>query len=150
MKKLVFLSKNNQETRSLGRFLARAIGCRKLPFRSFIVGLEGDLGSGKTTFTQGFAKGLGIKEKILSPTFVIAKRFTIRKCFWKNFFHIDLYRLKSKREVKKLNWDQILNNKNSIVLIEWADKAKNFLPKNILWVNFKHCSEKEREVIFKA
>src|SRR3989344_5286762 len=137
MKKLVFLSKNNQETRSLGRFLARAIGCRKLPFRSFIVGLEGDL-------------GLGNKEKILSPTFVIAKRFTIRKCFWKNFFHIDLYRLKSKREVKKLNWDQILNNKNSIVLIEWADKAKNFLPKNILWVNFKHCSEKEREVIFKA
>lgn len=137
-----------------------------------IVGLYGDLGAGKTTFTQGFAKGLGIKQKIISPTFIILKKFKIIKkssSFAKatedkqdsknlpsatrnsqlNLIHIDAYRLESPEEILSLNWKELISNPQNIILIEWADKIKKFLPKNYIKINFKFINENKREIIIK-
>ena len=72
-----YTTKNPSQTRKLGEKLAKEILTKKPKKTAFIIGLEGELGSGKTTFLQGFARGLGIKQKILSPTFVIMKRISI-------------------------------------------------------------------------
>lgn len=138
-----------------------------------IIGLYGDLGAGKTTFTQGFAKGLGIKQKIISPTFVILKRFKITKNFqflisnfqtnpksqitnskqknqFSNFIHIDAYRLESPEEILSLNWKELISNPQNIILIEWADKIKKFLQKNHIKINFKFINENKRKISIKV
>lgn len=120
MKKLI--TNCAKETKQLAAYLAKK-------FKSGTVALTGELGSGKTTFAQGFALGLGIKEKIISPTFVLIRQYPISK---KNlpagrqvFYHVDLYRVNSFQE---LGLKEILENQNNIVVIEWAEKIKN-LPK---------------------
>lgn len=108
-----------------------------------VITLQGDLGSGKTTFLQGFAKGLGIKEKILSPTFVIQKRFG-------NFYHIDCYRLKNYKDILELGWEKIIKNPKNIVAIEWPEKIKKLLPRNTILLKFKFIDEQTREISFKT
>lgn len=113
-------------------------------FSSGVIALSGDLGSGKTTFTQGFAKALGISDKIISPTFVLIRQHPIagKK---QTLFHIDLYRLDN-ISLKESGIEEILNNPDNIVLIEWAEKAKDQLPKDTLWITFKTISENKREI----
>lgn len=111
MKKLI--TSSSEETKQFAANLAKK-------FNGGILALSGELGAGKTTFVQGFAKGLGIKEKIISPTFIIIRQYPT------NFYHIDLYRVENFQE---LGLKEILENPNNIVLIEWAEKIKD-LPKN--------------------
>ena len=108
-----------KETQKVGTILAKQI---KPPI---ILALISDLGGGKTTFTQGLAKGLGIKEKIVSPTFVLERIYEIPK---KNYalHHYDLYRI----EPDDILIDEILENaRDNIVVIEWAEKIEDQLPK---------------------
>ena len=109
---------------------------------SFVIGLEGELGGGKTTFIQGLAKGLGVKEKILSPTFVIMKKFN-------NFYHIDCYRTQESKELLNLGFKEIISNPENIVAVEWADKIKKIMPKNTIWIKFKFIDEKIRRIVIK-
>lgn len=133
---LEIITKSPRETKRLAEILAQDI---KPPI---IIGLEGELGSGKTTFIQGFAKGLGIKQKILSPTFVLMKKFG-------NFYHIDCYRLNKPNELLALGFKKILRDENGIIVIEWADKVKKILPKkNYLRIKFKYIDEKRRKISF--
>ena len=123
-------------------------GCNK----AVIIGLTGNLGGGKTTFLQGFAKGLGIKEKILSPTFVILKRFVIPAKAGiqvRNFYHIDCYRLKKSEDILELGFGKIISDPKNIVAIEWPERIKKVLPKNTIFIDFKFVDEKTREVNFK-
>lgn len=113
---------------------------------AYIVGLAGNLGSGKTTFIQGFAKALKIKEKILSPTFVIQKRFKIKDLRFKSFYHIDCYRIEKPQEISDLGWKEIIQNQQNIVVIEWADKIKKIMPKNVLWIKFEHLGGNRRKI----
>ena len=85
------LTINPNQTQKAAEALAKEIVNSLPEKKAFVLGLEGDLGGGKTTFLQGFAKGLGIKEKILSPTFVLMKRFSINKNKpgFKDFYHLD-------------------------------------------------------------
>jgi tRNA threonylcarbamoyladenosine biosynthesis protein TsaE len=117
-----------------------------------VFALQGDLGAGKTTFTQGFLKGLGSKKRATSPTFVLMRRHalgggrsadTAQKKF-KNVFHIDAYRLKGPGHLAALDLGVILNEPRNIILIEWPEQAKKFLPKNTIWVKFKY-GKKENE-----
>lgn len=92
-----------------------------------IIALSGELGAGKTTFAQGFAKGLGIKDKIISPSFLIIRQYPVPGQI--NFFyHIDLYRLENIGpgsigvDLKNLGLEEILNDPTNIILIEWAEK----------------------------
>lgn len=105
-----------------------------------VVGFVGDLGAGKTTFIQGMAKGLGVKERIISPTFILMRSYE------PNFFHVDLYRLEGdiKAEFENLGLSHLISEGKSIIAIEWAQKAKSILPKRTIWVNINETGEEGR------
>jgi tRNA threonylcarbamoyladenosine biosynthesis protein TsaE len=139
------LSKSLEDTEKIAKdFL------EKLALSSFeeatIVGLYGDLGSGKTTFTQAIAKIFGIKEDITSPTFVIEKIYSLENPFYHNLIHIDTYRLESTKEMNALGWENISKNPHNIIFLEWPERVLGVLPENHLKINFKFVSESEREI----
>jgi tRNA threonylcarbamoyladenosine biosynthesis protein TsaE len=139
------ITNNSRQTKKLGEFLAKKLkqGVRK---KAFILALRGNLGGGKTTFLQGFAKGLGIKQKVLSPTFVILKRFKIKDLRLKNFYHIDCYRIRKSKEILDLGFKKIISDPKNIVAIEWAEKIKKILPKNTIWIKFEFVDENKRKI----
>lgn len=133
-------TRSEKETKKIGKKVAKKIKKGK----NRILALDGDLGAGKTTFVQGFAREWGIKE-ITSPTFVIMKKYKLKEKNFDYLFHIDCYRLKDKKELKQLNFKEIIKNKNNIILIEWPEKIEEAL-KNEIRIKFKFISEKEREI----
>lgn len=111
-----------------------------------VIALFGDLGSGKTTFVQGLAKGLKIKKRILSPTFVFMRAYQVLlKGQNLTFYHIDLYRGESDRDFKNLGLDEIISGE-SIVALEWAEKVKKVLPKKRIEVYFTKINDKKRRI----
>ena len=145
-----YLTSNSKQTKKIGFILGETI-LNSSPFKknAFIIALKGNLGSGKTTFIQGLAKGLKIKSNFNSPTFIILKKYKIKQN--KNFdffYHLDLYRIKKIKELKNLDIFNLLKNKKNIIAIEWPEKIKKFLPQNILWFNFLY-GKKENERIIK-
>jgi len=145
------LTINPNQTQKAAEALAKEIVNSLPEKKAFVLGLEGDLGGGKTTFLQGFAKGLGIKEKILSPTFVLMKRFSINKNKpgFKDFYHLDCYRIENPKELLTLGFKKIISNSNNIVAIEWADRVKKILPKDILILKFEFINETTRKIWLK-
>jgi tRNA threonylcarbamoyladenosine biosynthesis protein TsaE len=129
-------TKNYKQTQKLGEIFAQKF----FKTKGGVIALSGNLGSGKTTFLQGFAKGLKIKENILSPTFVIMKRFG-------NFYHFDCYRINKPEEILELGFKKIISNPKNIVAIEWPEKIKDILPKNTIYINFKFVDENKRDII---
>ena len=131
-----------------------------------VVGLSGDLGTGKTTFTQFVAKSLGVKTKVNSPTFVIMKRYTLtptlsrkgegapspfrrrRGMRFKNLFHIDAYRLKNEKELLHLGWEEIISNPENIIFIEWPELVAKAMPKKHHKISIKHIKEGHRKFKF--
>ena len=114
-----------------------------------IIALEGDLGSGKTTFGQKLGYLLGVKEPVISPTFIIHREYKTNVPD-RIFHHLDLYRLNSKNEFDELEFSSLLRDKN-MVIVEWADKFKdeiNSLGDNarLIWIKFGHVTENERSV----
>jgi tRNA threonylcarbamoyladenosine biosynthesis protein TsaE len=113
-----------------------------------IVGLSGDLGSGKTTFAQFFAQGLHIEERIVSPTYVIAKFYDIpNNALWNKFIHIDAYRIEDPEEMRMLKWDGIVSETKNIVLIEWPERIKELFPKDAIMLQFRFIDQGTRAVI---
>jgi len=138
-----YITNNTRETQKLGEEFAKEV-LKNMPEKGAVVfGLQGNLGGGKTTFLQGFAKGLGIKEKILSPTFVIQKRFG-------KFYHIDCYRLNKPEDILELGWKEIIEDAENIVAIEWPEKIKKFLPKKTIMVEFAYLEKNKRLINFKV
>lgn len=142
-----YLTTGPLQTQKLGKQLAERILQSSLQKKALILGLEGDLGGGKTTFLQGFAKGLGIKEKILSPTFVIMKKFHVPYSMFHDFYHIDCYRIKKSKEISGLGWKDIINNPGNIVAVEWAERIKTILPKDTLFFKFEFIDKKSRKIM---
>jgi len=147
-----YLTKNPNQTKKIGEVLAKKILKTHLRKGAFIIGLEGDLGGGKTTFLQGFARGLGIKEKILSPTFVIMKKFKIRVDSCSNsrrfvyFYHIDCYRIQKPKEILDLGFREIISSPKNIVAVEWSDRIRKILPRGILILKFEFIDKNKRRV----
>jgi tRNA threonylcarbamoyladenosine biosynthesis protein TsaE len=108
------------------------------------VALSGDLGAGKTTFIQGIAEGLGIKERVNSPTFIIMRSY-------EDFYHVDLYRLEEnvESEVTNLGIPDLVDEGKSIIVIEWAEKMRGMLPKNTIWINIENVDENTRKISIK-
>lgn len=148
---LKYLTKNPTQTKKLGESFAKKILKTKPQKRAQILGLEGDLGGGKTTFLQGFAKGLGIEQKILSPTFVIMRKFSISTKAYnlkpKTFFHIDCYRIRKSKEILDLGFKEIISNPQNIVAVEWADRIKNILPKTTSILKFEFVNKTKRKIV---
>lgn len=121
----------------------------KLLRKNTVIGFFGNLGSGKTTFIKGLAKGLGIKARINSPSFVIlkiyplAKRLSdarVNKCL---LYHFDLYRLDSLKELEDVGYEEFISG-DGICVIEWADRAKKILPNNYLRIQMQVKGENSR------
>ena len=117
-----------------------------LPNTATVVGLSGDLGSGKTTFTQGVAKILGVNENVTSPTFVIEKIYELTNQKFKHLIHIDCYRLESAGEMAKLGWQEIIADPNNLILVEWPEKIADILPKCMIKIDFEFIDENTREI----
>ena len=148
MNNIEIVTENTKETQKVGEFLVQEIIIRsKLKSKkALIIGLAGELGSGKTTFIQGMAKGLQIKERITSPTFVIMKKFKLGPVpYLKYFYHIDCYRVQSK-DLLDLGFKEIISQPN-VVVIEWAEKIKKILPKDTFWIKFEYLDKDKRKII---
>lgn len=155
-----FVSNSPEESKKFARDFAEKISAGKRTGRgAFVLALSGDLGSGKTTFAQAFAKALGVKEKIKSPTFIIFRKSKIpaspassagksagKQNLFKYFYHFDVYRIHNEKEVLNLGWEEIISNPKNIVLVEWADKIEKILPKNCVKIKFKHLEGDKREI----
>jgi len=142
-----YTTKSFKETQKLGENFAQEILASTMQKTALVLGLWGDLGAGKTTFLQGFAKGLGIGEKINSPTFVILKRFGLKNKPLKNFYHIDCYRLHKPEEILDLGFKEIISDPQNIVAVEWPEKIKKVLPKNTVNIKFQHLEKNQRNII---
>jgi len=143
------LSQNPSQTKKIAKILAGEF-LKTQTKKALVLGLIGDLGGGKTTFLQGFAKGLGIKEKILSPSFVIIKKYPIFTKTYnlkpKTFVHIDCYRIGKPKEILDLGFKEIISDPKNIVAIEWADRIKKILPQKILILKFDFVDQTQREI----
>ncbi|KKR34162.1 MAG: hypothetical protein UU37_C0001G0026 [Candidatus Gottesmanbacteria bacterium GW2011_GWA2_41_12] len=108
--------------------------------------LYGDLGSGKTTFTQALGRHIGIKKRILSPTFIIVRHYDIDNKIIRNFYHLDLYRLSSIEESQDLDINQFLGKPGNITVIEWPEKIEKIIQKKRINIYFKYINENTREI----
>ena len=122
----------------------------KSKHRPIVLALSGELGSGKTTFIQGLAKTLGIREKVQSPTFVLAKWYALAKRFnpLRHFIHIDAYRLESAKELNQLGFEELSANKKNLIFVEWADKVLKALPKNHPKIFFEIEDRQNRKITY--
>lgn len=137
-----YISKSVKETKNLAKKIAKNFKGGE------VLGLVGNLGTSKTHFTKGLAEYYGIKKVITSPTFVLLKPYKTKKDkYIKQLVHIDCYRLDSPEELLAIGLEEFINNKNNIVIIEWAEKIKSILPKNTIWINFKLGKKKNERVI---
>lgn len=141
MEKVSFITTNAEETQKVGEILASELQGGE------ILSLIGDLGGGKTTFTQGVARGLGIKDRVISPTFIIFKKFALKSKKHKWLYHFDLYRLSDLQELVDLDFEDIISSPENITVLEWAQKAKEIIPpsKNIR-VEFKYLGKGKRQI----
>ncbi len=142
MKKII----TNSEKETLD--FAKSIG-QKLKTKT-IFALEGDLGAGKTTFTKGLARGLGVKKTVTSPTFVLMKVYPVRQNkYIKELCHIDAYRLKSTIDLEAIGALEYFQKPGTVTVIEWSEKIKKLLPKRIKAIKFKHQEEDKRQIEIK-
>jgi len=139
---------SSKETEKFGEQLAlKAIGDWRLAIgkkHALVFALQGDLGSGKTTFVKGFFRGIGIKSRAKSPTFIIFRRSVIRGSKFKNLYHVDAYRLKKSKDLAGLGFKEIISDERNIILIEWPENVKGMIPHGAYRLKF-HYGEKENE-----
>lgn len=118
---------------------------------ALVVGLYGDLGSGKTAFVKQVAEHLGITNTVTSPTFVIEKIYKLPEGSLLeddilHIIHIDAYRLESGDELTMLGWEQITSDPHNIIFIEWPERVKDILPKDIKKISFTFVDENTRDI----
>ncbi len=135
-----FISRSADQTRRVGMRLGAYLA------DNFLICLEGELGSGKTTFVQGLASGWGSLDQVSSPTFVLINLY--RHPEGRRLYHVDAYRLDNPKEAEDLDLDTMLENGSMV--IEWAEKIKSILPAEYIWINLRDISQEQRDLIFSA
>ena len=128
-----------EDTKKLGQELAKEILKRKGE-AAFVVFLDGDLGTGKTTLVKEIIFALGVKEKVKSPTFTIIEPYELNN---ENIYHVDLYRIIDPSELEIIGLREYLNESKAIIFIEWPEKSYGYLKKFDLKISLKHLSENE-------
>ena len=127
------------ETQALGRELAQRLKGGE------IIGLIGDLGSGKTTFIQGLAQGLGIDKRIISPTFVFQRSYRLPGKRG-GLDHLDLYRIGGWDDARGLGLEELWSKKKGIVVMEWAEKIEEKLPPKTIKIFFEYLGQNKRKI----
>ena len=159
MPKKQIITKSSRETKDVAKKLIKK-WLESNTNKNLIICLEGNLGGGKTTFVQGLAEGLGIKEMVNSPTFLIMKKYTILNYRRRtnayspsvaddkkyNLYHFDCYRISDYQEILDLGFEEIISGKNNIIAIEWSEKIKEILPEEKINIKFEFVDEKTRRI----
>ena len=112
--------------------------------KASIIFLEGDLGSGKTTLVKEILKSFGLSEPVTSPTFTIIEPYLIKD---KKIYHIDLYRIESRKELEVLGIEEYSAENDCLIFIEWPEKAEGFFCEYDLKIHLSHINEISRELI---
>ncbi len=156
------------ETADFAQKFLQTLVAREMGSSATVIGLYGNLGAGKTTFTQCLAKELGITETITSPTFVIEKIYTIGhssstafpqgyqttspqsspqfKLPFTQLIHIDAYRLERGDELRVLGFERLLNDPKNLILIEWPERVADIMPKSHVQLRFEFVDEDTRTI----
>ncbi len=137
-----YSTKSGNETKDIAKDLAKSL------LGGTVIALYGDLGAGKTTFTQGLAEALGVKQHINSPTFIIHRSYRVNntKKGIANFHHIDLYRIETKKDIESVGLEEIFQDTWGVVVIEWPEKITSLLPKKRIDIRFEYVGENERKI----
>ena len=125
-----FITLSDKETKKIGFDFSKKIASQR---HLVILALNGDLGSGKTIFTKGFLRGFGVKEKIVSPTFIIFRHYNARHSYFKNIYHFDFYRINRIEEAFDFGYEDYFYSGN-YCFIEWPEKIESILPTDTLKV----------------
>ena len=135
------ISESAERTLDIARFMGENLS------KGDVLALSGELGSGKTCFTGGLARGLGVDEKyqITSPTFTLINEYPAR-C---NLYHFDVYRLNSYSEFEDLGYEEYFYS-DGVVVIEWAEKIIQILPAKTIFIYFKYLDENRRKIVIKG
>ncbi len=134
------ISRSPTQTRRIGMRLGEML----MP--GDVIGLEGNLGAGKTTLVQGIASGWGSYDSVSSPTYVLVNVY--RRLDRKQLFHLDAFRLTSPEEAIDLDIDAMLDQ--GPLLVEWADRIEEALPEDFLWINMRFINDEQRDFIVHA
>jgi len=136
------ITKGEQETLDIAIKFAKNLSA------PVIIQLEGEMGAGKTCFVRGLCEGLGgDPRQVSSPTFAIMQEYAITSAG--RLVHIDAYRLSGEDELATIGWDELLEDNNAIIAIEWPSRIRNALPENALTVQLEHVDIQTRDLIFK-
>lgn len=133
-----YITNNVKETEMLAEKIAKKIQ------RGTVVELIGDLGAGKTAFSKGFARGLGINVAVTSPTFVLLNTYQGNGI---ELNHFDLYRIEDEEELNMMGFKEIFYNKNAISLIEWPQIAERLLPQSKYVITINKIDDNKREIV---
>ena len=133
------VTRSEAETEAFAAALAR-----ELP-RGTVLTLDGDLGAGKTVFSRGFARGLGITEPVSSPTYTILQEYPLPSGGGM-LYHLDLYRIADEVSALAFGVEEYLDDPASFALIEWPERIAGILPDDVLEVKLRHLSGNEREI----
>lgn len=139
------------QTHSLAEFQAEAVrfaGALKAGGRATVVALSGELGAGKTAFTQTLAKHFGTEETVASPTFVIQKTYNIKEGPFQRLIHIDAYRLKSAQELEVLGWQEITSDAGNLIVIEWPERVAELIPAEAHRIALEFVDEETRNISY--
>ena len=131
------VSKNLEETNEIAKLFADKI-LKNNKSGALVVCLSGDLGAGKTSFTKAFAKHVGVRGNVASPTFIVMKKYALKQQKHKSLLHFDAYNLKNEKELLNLGWNQILSNQDNLIIIEWPENVKNIIPTDAHYVYLSH------------
>ena len=133
-----FITSSEEETENIGKKLAMSLS------KGDSVLLRGNLGAGKTVFSRGFARGLGITEPVSSPTYTIVQEYELPA--GGRLYHLDLYRISGVNAALAFGVDEFLDDPNGISLIEWPDRIDGILPENAISVEIEHLSDTQRRL----
>ena len=133
-----FITSSEEETENIGKSLAMSLS------KGDAVLLRGNLGAGKTVFSRGFARGLGITEPVSSPTYTIVQEYELPD--GGRLYHLDLYRISGVNAALAFGVDEFLDDPQGISLIEWPDRIDGILPENAICIEIEHLSDSERRL----
>ncbi len=140
---LEFVSRSIEQTERLGARLGAMLQ------GGDVICLEGSLGSGKTCLAQGIGRGWGVSQTLISPTFVLVREYA-RPDKPTRIYHIDLYRVSGAKEAWGLGMDEFLGAADAVCIVEWAERARELMPRDRLWVRLDFADYTQRALYFTA
>ncbi len=139
---MIFKSISEKDTFTYGATCAQELIAHPVVReRATLITLKGNLGAGKTVFVKGFVKGCGINHSVTSPTFVLMKHYVIPKKispYYRDLFHIDAYRLRTKKDAESIGLFEMLNNPHALILIEWPERLSALIKESLIRITIAH------------